>query len=163
MGWLVYIRILALFCVMHCCGCIFVPMIESVKDVGLTRSHRMQLLSKDVKNFENARYWDNLSTALAFAEDSHREELKLQLKQESKGQKSVDSKISDVEFSSDAYEADVEVASRVYNTSTLLVEQVTEMQHWIFSVSGGWRLQRIEKVAPDNAVTLEPRISSIVG
>ena len=54
--------------------------------------------------------------------------------------KVVDSKIVDAEFSPDAFEAEVEVESRVYELNTLQVRTEREKQSWIFSIADGWKV-----------------------
>lgn len=121
-------------------GCVIAPFIESVRQVGATKSHRMELLEKEVNAFQAARYWKDMSVALGTAKESARPQIKEYLRGRSSNVKVVDSKIVDAEFSPDAFEAEVEVESRVYELNTLQVRTEREKQSWIFSIADGWKV-----------------------
>lgn len=121
-------------------GCIIAPMIQSWKEVGATKSHRMQLLSKTLDDFNKARYWESSSAAVRFAQEARVSDVQSSLGEAGKDQRLVDSKIRDINFSTDAFEADVEMERRVYRPSSLIVVTETEQQHWVFTLTEGWEL-----------------------
>jgi hypothetical protein len=124
-------------------GCIFVPFIEGVKEMGVTKSHRLQLLEKSLVNFQSNRGFENLSQVLMLVEESRRDIVKNHLKSRWASHKPVDQRVIDVELSEDGYEAKVDIMARGLNRQTQVVEEQEEMQHWIFEIDSGWKLLEI--------------------
>lgn len=121
-------------------GCIFVPVIEGVNQMGLTKEDRASLLPGEVKRFQDARYWGNYLNALSYVLDESKDSIGKQLRRRPEGEKIVKSELREIELSPDGHEADVEVLMKRYDQNTLVVRNIEEVQHWRFLMGKGWRL-----------------------
>jgi hypothetical protein len=122
-------------------GCIVVPFIDSVRQVGATKSHRMDLLNKEIERFQVARFWQDMSTALSHVKENERANVKKYFLEKFSSARVVSHKIMDVEFTTDAFEASVEVQTRLYEPASPQVVTQNEIQEWIFSLSDGWKVR----------------------
>lgn len=120
-------------------SCIFVPFVESVRDIGATPSHRMALMNETLKDFKQTLSWsDNNRLGKFIREDKFREIIdKFEV---DKDTKVIDAKIERVEYANDVYEADVELLMRRYSLNTLVVKEIELNQKWSFSLTDGWKL-----------------------
>lgn len=130
----------ALTLTMTASGCVFVPVIESVHQMGLTKGDRANLLTGEVKRFQDARYWGNFMNALSYVHDDAKEAVGRQLRRRPEGEKIVKSEIRSAELSPTGHDADVTVIIKRYDQSTLVVKDIEERQHWRFLTGKGWRL-----------------------
>lgn len=124
-------------------GCIFVPAIDSVSRLGVTRSDRERLLAEQIKKFQEVLFWGNPNEALRFARDDARDDVRRYLKQISQEERVVESKVKSIDFSGNSYAAEVEVGVKYYRVPYYLVNERFENQKWEFSTVGGWKIVAI--------------------
>lgn len=124
-------------------GCIFVPFVDAFKQTGVTEGDRQQLLGPEMKRFTENLSAGSVSSALAYATAESRKDLAKQFEKIGDGQKVVDSKVIDVEFTEDSYRASAKVAVRYFEIPYYIVKTRREQQDWIFSLSSGWKLSGI--------------------
>jgi len=123
-------------------GCILVPAIDSMSELGVRRSDRERLLAQDVKKFNEALYWGSPLEALKFAADDARVDIQNHIAARRSDERIVENKIHAVKFLDDgAYEADVEVLVKYYRVPFYTVQERNEKQSWEFSLAGGWKLK----------------------
>jgi len=127
-------------------GCILAPAIDSFTKIGVTRGDRQNLLAQDIKRFHDALYWKKYSEALSLVSAEARDEVYREIRERSQSERVIDSEVTFVDFSEDAYEAETEIAVRFHETRFNLVQTRTEKQNWRFSVSDGWKLVSRESI-----------------
>ena len=128
-------------------GCIFVPFIDAFKKTGATEGDRMALLAPEVQRFSEAIGWGKKSEALTFVLDESKKDISGQLKKVGSEERIVDSKVDEVEWANDAYDAHVAVKVQYFLVPYYVVKTRTEQQHWVFSLASGWKLK--ERVIVD--------------
>ncbi len=123
-------------------GCFLAPAIDSFNKLGVTKADRMQLLPVHVKRFNEALYWGRPDEALTYVADTHRTDIAKSLKDLKRSEKIMESNVEEVNFTEDAYAADIEVQVRYLSITrpTNVIQSRTERQNWQFSVSDGWQL-----------------------
>lgn len=124
-------------------GCIMAPVIGTIQEAGLTESGRQGTLNQALKDFNSALFWQNYSQAQTFAAEEFSKDVREQLSHKKNQGRVVESKIEGVQYLEDSYKAEVDVAVRIQNFSTMIVSDQTEKQVWNFSVYDGWKLQSI--------------------
>lgn len=122
-------------------GCILVPFIDAFKKTGATEGDRMALLAPEVQRFTEAIGWGKKTEALGFVLDESRKEISTQLKKIGSEERIVDSKVDEVEWANDAFDAHVAVKVQYFMVPYYVVKTRTEQQHWVFSLTGGWKLK----------------------
>jgi hypothetical protein len=133
------VLILCLSAIVLLQGCIFVPFIESVKEIGATASHRQQLLPKSLKDFHEAIYWKDMTRASSFVAQDATEKDSI-VKTNQNVERLVDIKVEQVKYTEDAFEADVTVIIRAYNNKTLVISERRESEAWLYTISNGWKI-----------------------
>lgn len=133
--------------VMNLSGCIFVPFIDAFKKTGATEGDRMALLGPEVQRFSEAIGWGKKTEALSFVVDESKKDISVQLKKVGSEERVVDSKVDEVEWANDAYDAHVAVKVQYFLVPYYVVKTRTEQQHWVFSLASGWKLK--ERVIVD--------------
>lgn len=132
-------------------GCqVAVPFIDSFKQIGATEGDRVQLLAKSIKQFQDARYWDDQTVAMNFFLPDKRMELLQTLRRKQKDERIIESKVDDVTFTDDSKSAEVNVLVRSYKVPYYVVNERTERQTWKFSLSQGWQLEALGAAPLDN-------------
>jgi hypothetical protein len=121
-------------------GCVLVPVIDSVQQIGFTKDDRIQLLPAQVKRFQDAMYWGNYAVALGFVDPQQHEQFRKEFRRGAQREKLVETRIAEISPSEDGYQARVVVAVKRYDPSTLVVREIEEEQDWVFALSKGWRL-----------------------
>jgi hypothetical protein len=101
----------------------------------------MDLLNKEIERFQVARFWQDMSTALSHVKENERANVKKYFLEKFSSARVVSHKIMDVEFTTDAFEASVEVQTRLYEPASPQVVTQNEIQEWIFSLSDGWKVR----------------------
>lgn len=132
--------------VLNVTGCVLVPFVQAFKETGVTEGDRMALLPPQVKKFSDARVFGNKREALTFVSSDARNDISKQLNSNDDQERVVKSQIDDIEWSDDAYKARVVVKVDSFRMSRLIVETVTEEQHWEFTTAGGWLLTQRKKL-----------------
>lgn len=133
-------------------GCILVPLVDGVKQVGVTKSDRMALLSERVQRFNHALYWGRSDDALAFAVPERRAELSQALRAAAKNQERiVETKVDYIDFSEDATAATVDVTVRAFRVPVYVVSDTARRQRWVFSFADGWRITALDEGGEDAA------------
>jgi hypothetical protein len=122
-------------------GCILVPFIDAFKKTGATEGDRMALLAPEVQRFTEAIGWGKKTEALGFVLDESRKEISTQLKKIGSEERIVDSKVDEVEWANDAFDAHVAVKVQYFMVPYYVVKTRTEQQHWVFSLTSGWKLK----------------------
>lgn len=131
-----------LFClVAFASGCVFVPVIQGVRDIGLTKDSRVELLSKQLKSFNDDIYWENAGGLRAVIDEEMPPDQRELLVEKRKGQKIVSSEVQRTDVNDDATEATVTVIFRKYHSNRLVVEECPEKQFWIFRAGKGWMIK----------------------
>lgn len=130
-----------------CCfmlsGCVLAPFIDSYKQAGVSKADREVLLDKSVQEFHQALYWGSMREALAYTDDESRNNLREMMRNRRDTEKLVESQVEYVDFSDDAFSADVDVIVRYYEIPVYIVQKRLETQQWIFSYTGGWKFRRV--------------------
>ncbi|MCB0318579.1 MAG: hypothetical protein KDD56_07465 [Bdellovibrionales bacterium] len=129
-------------------ACPAVPLIQSFKDIGATESDRQTLLANEVKEFNISRYWgssDALTRVTPDAQDLVRSEI---LRAKRSKERIVESNVEFMNFEEDAYKATVDLAVRYFSVPSYIVHERYERQHWVFSISEGWKMNNLQ-VNPD--------------
>ena len=141
------IHILVAACVLSLSGCMLAPAIDSFNQLGVTKADRMQLLPLNVKRYQDALYWGRPDEALMYVLDTSRPALSDNLRVSRKSERIMESSVEGVDYSEDAYTAEVEVIVRFLNTKfhTNVIEERTEQQEWAFSVNEGWKLKSVQR------------------
>lgn len=124
-------------------GCILLPVMDSMKQMGLTRSDREALLARDVKQFHEALYWGKPDRALALAMPDNRDAIASQLREMKRSHRIVESTIDSVDFADDAFTANVDVIVKYYAVPFYIVNERIEEHVWKFQMPDGWRLQTL--------------------
>jgi hypothetical protein len=122
-------------------GCIFVPVLDSIHKIGITKEDRKAKLQNDVKSFLEALYWNNLNSAIYFVSEKNKDELKNSLTN-NENKKIASYKIDFYDFDQDAKNAQVNVTLRTYNIGNLIVNDTKETQSWEFSLDKGWKITK---------------------
>ena len=133
------------FSVLFQTGCIFIPLIDGVKKIGVTKSDREALLSSEVKEFQDLVYWNKFQLAGAKIQEEVRSQQLKQLTKRYKDYRLVDSTIDAIDFDKDSDHATVTVTARRFKVPFYIVEAYTEDQTWAFSVNSGWKFITAKK------------------
>lgn len=121
-------------------GCILAPIVEGVRQSGVTKGDRMALLPEEVKKFNDSLSWRDSDLTLKYVTDTGRREILEQLKKQSENEHIVESRTGFSEFSDDAYDATLQVAVKYYLVPYYIVKERREEQRWKFSLTEGWKL-----------------------
>lgn len=124
-------------------GCLLVPVMDSVSKIGVTKTDRMRVLPTQVKGYQDALYWGNHSIALGYVEPQSVEQFRTRLRSRPRDEKIVEARVLSTDFDPEAYEANVVVAVRHFNPSTLIVEEDEETQRWVFGLQNGWKISSV--------------------
>jgi hypothetical protein len=125
-------------------GCFIVPIINGVKDMGVTEGDRARLFNKAVSDFHDYQRMQLLTEMASLVEPDWRQNFMNIFRQRRHNEKIVDFSIDLVEFSEGVTRANVEVAVRYFEFSRYVVETRIEQQTWVFSTSSGWRLNDLQ-------------------
>ena len=129
-------------------GCFLAPAISSMKEAGLTEADRMTRLSKDIKIFQDALYWGDQNTALAYVLPDNFESFQQTIRASKKNERIVESKVESANFTEDAYAATVEITVRSYRVPYYVVQDRLERQQWKFTLADGWKIASREVLPP---------------
>ena len=132
--------VILLYCALMLQGCPLAPAIDSLRESGFTQSSRVQLLPKDMKKFSDALQWGDPQAAMFYVTEEGQSGVGEALKELRGDVRVVESKVRDVKFDPDAYEADVTVAIKYYKVPYYVVTDLNQHQVWKFSHSSGWQL-----------------------
>jgi hypothetical protein len=136
--------ILATFLVLQfCSGCILVPFINGIKELGITESDRIRLFDKAISEFHDYQRMQLISQMAGFVVPEWRQNFMNIYRQRKNSEKVIDYAIEMVEFNEDVDEATAEVAVRRFQNNRYVVETRIEKQIWVF-ISGGWKLKELE-------------------
>lgn len=135
---------LALLILFVTSGCILVPAIDSFNKLGVAESDRQALLPQTLKKFQEQLYWGQRIEALKYAEEDSREAVAKALRPADEEQRIVESKIRGMDFTDNAYKAEVTIFTKFYKVPYYIVVQRIEKQSWRFSLSDGWKITAME-------------------
>jgi hypothetical protein len=124
-------------------SCVFVPILDSIKDTGVTAGQRQALLPKAVSQFQDARGWRDSMAALALIDEEVFLTVKPKVLKALDHQRIVDFKIIDIKSDEDIYQSVVKASVRYFEEGTYIVKTSEETQTWVFSIGNGWRLKDI--------------------
>jgi hypothetical protein len=127
-------------------GCIMAPVVSSIQESGLTESGRQIALNDAIKEFNSALFWQNYAKARTFALEENMGDLHRALVAKKEQGRVVDSKVEGINYTDDSYKAEVDVAVRVQNFSTMIVASQVDKQVWKFSIYDGWKLESISSI-----------------
>lgn len=132
-----------------CSGCIFVPIYDSFRQIGITESDRVRLLTKDVSKFRDALTWNSKAEALAFVGDPLcAQALSEELQAGEDKIKIVEAKITSVNFTDESRKANVALKVKYFEVPYYTVQTRTEDQDWVFGVGEGWKLVSRKNKSP---------------
>jgi len=134
--------VLVLFSLSSCAA--VAPLFQAYSQIGVTENDRMVLLDENLKDFQEALYWGDPGAAIAMADASSHSSLRHQIKESKRSERIVESKIEMVEFSENAYRADVEVMVKYFKVPYYIVKERFEKQYWEFSTGSGWQFMSRE-------------------
>jgi len=121
-------------------GCLLVPFVDAFKQTGVTEGDRQALLQPEVKKFSEALGWGNKTDALQVVSDESRVAIAKQLKGLGEEERLVETKIDEVEWGPQSYDATVVVKVRYYKVPYYIVKTREERQKWTFNLTNGWKL-----------------------
>lgn len=150
--WMALGSMLVLLCSLSACVAL-APVIETYRQLGVSSSDRAALLDQHVKTFHEAIYWGQAHTAMSFADESARVELREKIREAHRNVKLIDSKIDFVEFNDDINEAKVDIAIKYYKVPFYVVNERVEQQEWKFGAGSGWKYYGTTKVEERNVVS----------
>lgn len=121
-------------------GCILVPVVEGVSQVGVTKGDREALLTNTVKEANEAIYWDDRGRLLALVREDSAEEIRRFIDNRPQDLRYVERKVVAMDLSGDGYKASVRLKVKSYTPSTLVITERLEAQRWEFGFSKGWQM-----------------------
>jgi len=121
-------------------SCWLAPSIDSIQRAGVNVSGRQKLLSETLTDFHHALFWGSTTEAMDFVSPAKSDELRILLKSHRKLGRVVESNVEFVDFSSDAYAADVEVTEKFHDFATNSLNTRLELEKWEYSFNEGWKL-----------------------
>ncbi len=121
-------------------ACVFVPFIDSYKNIGVTQGDRQALLPKVLKDFQNNIYWGTYSKALTFVKKESLENVRESFKRY-KERKIVSVKTEDIIFSDSSKKATVKSLVKYYEIPYYVVKDENVEEIWNFSL-GDWELSK---------------------
>lgn len=121
-------------------GCFLAPTIDSVRRAGVTPASRRGLLPENIKKFHDALYWGTPTEIMRYVDEKGREVISKQVSDMQDKERVVESKVKNIEFDDDAYEAEVNVNVRSFKVGYYVVTDRIEKQTWAFSLSDGWKI-----------------------
>ncbi len=127
-------------------SCVLVPVIDSIKKVGLTSGDRKELLPQSVKKFHDLIQWGNINDALLYVDSDNSSEIYDYLQAKIENEKIVESKVKGIKYEDGAFQAIVEIKIRAYKVPVYIVVDKIERQTWKFGLSDSWRLTEITEV-----------------
>jgi len=127
--------------VLFVCGCgLIAPVAESVQSVGITAGDRQALLPNELTKFNTALFWGRAPDALAYVLPESRESVQAQLRKGRDQERLVESKVDNIDYSEDGYDATVEVTFKYFKVPFYIVTERHEVQKWRFTIRNGWKL-----------------------
>lgn len=122
-------------------GCLAVPLIDSVSQSGVRKSDRVAMLPKAIGKFHEALQWGNRAEAMQYVVAEQQTSVINSFDTgNDEEEKVVSSKVKSVDFSEDAYDAQVKVEVRSYIAPFYVVKTRLEKQEWKFGTRSGWQL-----------------------
>ena len=121
-------------------GCFVPHLIAGVQDTGLTVNSRRSLLPKEVKEFQEAVYYNNVMKALTKVADEMKESVKGDLMSRKERERIVEYKVEFSDFDESAYRAKVDVAVKYFEIPRYVVQTRIEKEDWHYITPGGWKL-----------------------
>ena len=138
--------VLAILLIVMVPGCAFIAApLDSLSKSGWSPESRKGLLEKEIVDFHTNMFWGSLPRALSFVADERKEDLKWQLTNKKKIGRIIESKVEDVIFDEQGYEATATVAVRMHQHSTNTIESYTEIELWRYKSDKGWKLETISE------------------
>jgi hypothetical protein len=125
-------------------GCVLVPVLDSVKNSGITEYQRKALLEKEIKNLQNARFWGERPDLMIYFNPENLDALQREPLMVPEGQRMVSSKIIMTTYEKEAFKAQAEVKINFYDTNSLIVSSREELQNWDFISGTGWKLSALK-------------------
>lgn len=126
-----------------CCGmsgCILAPFIQAFSDAGVTEGDRQRLLSQSLRGYMEALRWSDTNAAAKYMEPQLHQALFQEARRKRGKERVVEGVVEEVIFSSNGYEADVEILLRTYEIPVFVVKDRVEKHRWNFGVGGGWSM-----------------------
>lgn len=121
-------------------GCFLASAIESIRQSGVTKDGRMSLLKQDMKKFSEALHWGDPQAAMYYVTEEGKQGVAESLEDLQGDVRVVESKVHNVQFDEDAFQANVKVSIKFYKIPFYVVNDLKQDQVWKFSHSGGWLL-----------------------
>lgn len=121
-------------------GCLLVPVVEGVSQVGVTRGDREVLLANKVKEANEAIYWGDRGRLMSLVQEESAEEIRRFVDNTPSDLRYVERKVVAMDLSGDGYKAAVRLKVKSYTPSTLVITERLEAQRWEFGFSKGWQM-----------------------
>ncbi|HMO02416.1 MAG TPA: hypothetical protein PKD37_05805 [Oligoflexia bacterium] len=132
-------------------GCFLAPTISAVKELGLSPADRQAALQKQLKEFNDLRYWGNKTTLSGLVLPEEKNRLLPNLIVSSETRRLLEGKVDFLDFSPDSRQAFVRAKIKYYDVPVFIVQDRYETQEWVFSLSDGWLLKDIKETTASNA------------
>lgn len=130
-------------------GCILTPIISSMREMGVSKSARVELLQRGVRDFHLALQMNDPIKASAYLsreEEQLVQDLMTEMRRRKREERVVDSDVDFIDIAEDGYTANVEVSVQYFQVPYYVVNTRTERERWEFSTRKGWKVVRREVV-----------------
>ena len=145
---LALILVVMLLMVTQLSGCLLVPVVEGVSQVGVTKNDRQALLADKVKEANEAIYWGDRGRLLSLVKEDSAEEIRRFVDNRPQDLRYVERKVVAMDLSNDGYKADVRLKVKSFTPSTLVITERLESQRWEFGFSKGWQMVSFSNEEP---------------
>ena len=129
-------------------ACVLAPAIDSFQKLGVTPADRRGLFQTRFSRFQESMSWGRPEDVVAFIAGDKRRDIARDLTRILSEERIVEVKIALLEFSDDAFDAELDVLVRSFKVPYYVVNERRERQKWEFGMSGGWKLVGREDPAP---------------
>lgn len=146
--YLALISVVMLLMVTQLSGCLLVPVVEGVSQVGVTKNDRQALLADKVKEANEAIYWGDRGRLLSLVREDSAEEIRRFVDNRPQDLRYVERKVVAMDLSKDGYKADVRLKVKSFTPSTLVITERLESQRWEFGFSKGWQMVSFSNEEP---------------
>ena len=151
-GQYLFLIVVVTFALSSLQGCVaLVPIVKSYSEIGVTEGDRMALLEEKVDTFNDAMYWGKMQRALEMSDKTNHDSLRRELRRRKKEERVVETEIEFVDFSEEAYKANVDVLVKYFKVPFYVVNERLERQEWEFETGMGWKFVKLEQVAEEES------------
>ena len=121
-------------------GCVLAPLMEPVRQAGITESGRRGLLGERLRLFSSMLESQRFEQAADFAKEESRTEVLAALEKLGNGFRVTGTRIENRSDDRDARGSHLKVSIARFRVGRNTIEEIATEQRWEFTASGGWRL-----------------------